>query len=32
MIMQLSADPSHEYGSCGGDCSKGINVRVCVCV
>ena len=39
MIMQLSADPTHEYGSCGRDSRKGVYVRcmhilyrtVCAC-
>lgn len=39
MIMQLIADPTHEYGSCGRDSRKGVHVRcmyilhliVCTC-
>lgn len=29
MIMQLSADPTHEYGSCGGDSGDGVSGCVC---
>lgn len=29
MIMQLSADPTHEYGSCGGDSGDSFSGRVC---
>ena len=25
MIMQLGADPTHEYGSCGGDSGDGVS-------
>lgn len=38
MIMQLSADPSHEYGSCGGDvsgcvwCMHILYLTACVCL
>lgn len=27
MIMQLGADPTHEYGSCGGDSGDGVTSK-----
>lgn len=32
MIMQLSADPTHEYGSCGGDSGDGVCDECLYCI